>query len=378
MNDSINYRGLLQDLIKKYDKRIDSLSPIVITKASNGGFECEVEVTPFGNFPGEIFRSKSFSATKKKAEKEACYYAYLKLSSQELVTTSSNILHTSSSNTNNVNNANENRKALACATCHAILVSYNQLMLYYKTAVDISLVIKPEELSKIIDCNGSTISFEKSVDSLDNFSNGTYNCANCRQYLAVSTKFFVPDTSIWICCFKAQSVNQAILQVDSMAYVYRPFSSGNWRKLIAKETNELRGIESRDNLGVLDALKKVLAIPIATKKNIISTTLSDGQRIDFVFDRENKSFYENLDVPELLRIPFKPRREQFEIFGYSLLYNLIAVLPTGSGKTLIAVLLMSQYIRLNPNKIAVMIVGSSHHYIISLSLSLLERPQTFS
>eukprot|EP01034_Spumella_vulgaris_P022923 gene22923-29101_t len=59
---------------------------------------------------------------------------------------------------------------------------------------------------------------------------------------------------------------------------------------------------------------------------------------------------------DLIFTDFAPRDYQIEAFRLSLIHNLIVVIPTGAGKTLIAAMTMHRMKVLNPHRIAVMVV----------------------
>ena len=373
-----NYKGLLLECIQK-----QGISPSSVvftpTQCDNGMFECNVQVPAFLNHHACSYSSDKHT-TKKSAEREAAKRALDGITtnnssittSNSSITTSNSIITSNDIITSNSSITTNNgiiTSALACANCKTILLLYNQIMLYFKTSDEISLCIKPEVLLMIHnDGKLAMHNLDFINQETDAFSNGYYCCLRCKSKVGTSSKMELVATSsttkttVNTCFFKASNVSHAISSTLSttassfVSNINRPFPFKKW-KSIHERSSELEGIDKRDNSQVLDAWMTALKIPMDTTINTeFSSKLSSGKRIDFVFD---KSFYGSIESAfGICKVDYgrKPRREQMDIFGFSLKHNLIAVLPTGCGKTLPAVVLMDQMIKLNPSKIAVMIV----------------------
>ena len=211
-----------------------------------------------------------------------------------------------------------------CLKCHNRCLEFKELFFFCKDEKQVFLSIKPE-IKEIIFANKRLIEEKESPKKI------RIKCGNCHENLGCIIPFGPGRTRF------------TAFGCDKVKLNHRSFGKkGRWNVLHL----EFDVIEKRDSSNFFNVLQREESISTRIMADIDPT-------INFP-SLENLHHFEWFSV--CLDKKKQPRKYQIEAFIEVLQRNLVAVMKTGSGKTLIASMFLARMCSLNPEKMGLMIV----------------------
>ena len=211
-----------------------------------------------------------------------------------------------------------------CLKCHVRCLEYRELFFFCKDEKQVFLSIKPE-IKELIFAKKDLIEEKEGPKDI------RIKCGSCYYNLGRIIPFGPGGTR-----FSAFGCDKVKLNSRSFG------KKGRWKTL----HQEFDAIERRDSSNFFNVLQNEESVSAKTMPNINPT-------INFP-SLDNLHHFEWFSV--CLDQRKQPRRYQIEAFIEVLQRNLIVVMKTGSGKTLIASMFLARLCSLNPEKMGLMIV----------------------
>ena len=204
-----------------------------------------------------------------------------------------------------------------CRNCDIILAD-DSIVAFYNQSIDsIHLIIKPECVNKTL----FTFTLKKLEKKKKKFVSEIILCKQCDFKIGSKANIGPEDQPVF--CLRAES----IYFIESKSKKKHDFNSETkWKNL--KDNFEIFELRDYSNYDKISNVKEV------NRKNFIST----------IFPNENDLVNFNLNLADI------PRNYQIELFVKASLSNSIVYLPTGSGKTMVAAMVISLMKQLNPQK----------------------------
>ncbi|XP_065649338.1 uncharacterized protein LOC105846434 isoform X3 [Hydra vulgaris] len=208
-----------------------------------------------------------------------------------------------------------------CLDCSEILVASSNLFFFVKADKDVHLSIKPELYQ--------LVKLEKKIYEFQDNKKLRIKCSNCDN--SIGCILPIGPDGINLLAFAADKVKlcQRSLTIKEKWWnTYKSFASK---------------IDQRDRDNLFGMLNENFVEKSNIKKGATKTVFPSA---------------ENLNLFEWFSVSLKknPRQYQIEAFVEALQNNLVVVLQTGFGKTLIASMLIGRMCELNPQKMGLMIV----------------------
>ena len=221
--------------------------------------------------------------------------------------------------------------ALCCYHCDTKLALFEDICLYYQNPSTTHMAIKPERMKEL----KSNFNFGPQLNPKRiKFSPFTISCYSCG--LQVGIESIVGPSGESLYCF-----------LTTQSYVKNPFL-GKYQKNWLEVTRVVSGIETR------------------SPETFYGNSIENEDTSEFPAKLSTESRLRTfipiignvaVDAIQLFQsFPLKPRCYQLECFSASISRNSIIYLPTGTGKTLIAALVMAYMKNVNPQKLVLFLV----------------------
>ena len=223
-----------------------------------------------------------------------------------------------------------NETTMDCKKCHERLLDEDMLCFFRKGEKDVSLVIKPE-MEQIVLANGNVVIEELPQELRESIKHTKQiACGKCYSHLGTPVPFGPGGSVLY-----AFGCREVILKGQS----FDSKQSKWWKFVPIFESVDERTIENFFNTLNIKKLK--------VKKS------NDSVQSEIVFpNMDNLKEFEWFTVSH----DKTPRQYQIEAYVEVLQRNLVAVIKTGAGKTLIASMFLAKMCSLNPKKMGLFIV----------------------
>eukprot|EP01034_Spumella_vulgaris_P021530 gene21530-27565_t len=229
-------------------------------------------------------------------------------------------------------------ESVLCTNCKCVLSSAGDFMFFHTAENAVSFTLKPEViLSRAGGVAGSpfTVTSKESVSS--KFNEQHVSCAQCSAKVGCQLSTGPDNASV--VAFDLERIC-----TEHGAFKYRSWSEAS--KCFEEQ------FERRDYADYF--VKWVARRPLVVNTRKIYAIVSHARSSGLSGNVSNDVF-EWLDL-FVAGSPLVPHRFQIEAYRLSLMGNLIVVIPTGAGKTLIAAMTMRRMKMLNPHRLVVMVV----------------------
>lgn len=210
---------------------------------------------------------------------------------------------------------------MECAKCNASLLKISDLFFFCKSEKDVHLTIKPEILELILNEKTTLYTNETSSKRVE------VKCVGCHEHLG----------SVWP--YGPNGEKFYAFGCESIRLNGKSFTKKNkWWKMYSNFSE----IDTRD-VSTFNYTFNVKEVKVKKKVKVVEASMR--------YPQELKDFEWYTVSREKTPKPF-----QIEAYVQALQKNLIAVIKTGSGKTLIASMLLAKMRSLNPDKMGLFIV----------------------